>query len=108
VEFWQLGYSYLHREQTTLKTIHGYEMTLCKSLSEKIFMGRVKISDIVPPNEVEVALGFPGAWNGLHGLSVGNQHQLAEPQDPATDDSIAAGSFPDLSDVSPLSLIVAI
>jgi hypothetical protein len=88
--------------------IRGYKLTLCKSLIEKIFGGRVKVSDIVPPNPDTGGLGpTPGTrtlnlWSPwfVGGSPGGHQHQLAEPQDPAPGPRIAVDSFPQLSEVS--------
>jgi hypothetical protein len=94
--------------------IRGYKMSLCQSLIERILLGRVKISNIVPPNtgnvtERDVGLTvrltgrlLPWFAGGNHG---GNQPQLAEPHRDAdtidTHDNVNVNveNFPEILEV---------
>jgi hypothetical protein len=90
--------------------IRGYKLTLCTNLMEKIFVGRVKVSDIVPPksgngNGLSGTIGTTtlGGWfswlvGGDHGRI---QPQHDEPHIPATSDGtgVIVESFPDFPEV---------
>jgi hypothetical protein len=89
--------------------LRGYKLTLCRNLVERLLVGRVRISDIVPPrpgNEGGLS-GTLGAnlsgWSswfigGNHG---GNQPQHDETQVPITSAGthVVVESFPDFSEV---------
>jgi hypothetical protein len=90
--------------------IRGYKMTLCRNLMERIFVGQVKISDIVPPkpgseggvagNLGATALGGFFSWL-VGGNRGGNQQQRDAAQVPTASDglNVIVESFPDLHNV---------
>jgi hypothetical protein len=89
--------------------IRGYKLTLCTSLMEKIFVGQVKVSDIVPPKSGNGdgfggALGTTTLGRGVSWLVGGNggrnQPQNDEPHNPTSDGTgIIVESFPDFPEV---------
>jgi hypothetical protein len=96
--------------------IRGYRLTPSKSLIERILMGPVKISDIVPPNSRNVAEGEVGRISGAGAISRmfpwfssgGNRGEghsrLAEPQ-AGPSDMINVESFPLTLTVSPYTIL---
>ena len=105
--------TFAQRENNTANQcvfIRGYKMTLCKSLIEKLLVGPVKISDIIPPNPTNVAgvgvggipsstlLGQSFSWL-VGGTHASGHQQLSEPLTAATREAVAIEYFPNLSEV---------
>ena len=90
--------------------IRGYKMTLCKSLLERIVMGPVKITDIVPPKPENVAEGGWGSisrettfgrlfsWFSGDNRGGGQQQQLKHSLG-TVDDKAIVESFPHFPEV---------
>jgi hypothetical protein len=89
--------------------LRGYKLTLCRNFVERLLVGRVRISDIVPPkprNEGGLAgtLGDTlSRWYSwfIGGNREGNQPQCDGPQVPTTSAGthVVIEGFPDFSEV---------
>jgi hypothetical protein len=90
--------------------IRGYKLTLCKNLIERIFVGRVRVSDIVPLKSsngdgLGGTLGATTLGQWFSWLVGGNSGRIQprhdEPHVPTTSDGagVIVESFPDFPEV---------